>query len=59
MGATAWFYVAFAAVVVMIVATVWTAMVLEAGARPPARGRDAAIPGDEPGETHTPERKAA
>jgi hypothetical protein len=34
MGATAWFYVAFAAVVVMIVATVWAAMVLEAGARP-------------------------
>ena len=32
MGATAWFYVAFAAVVVMIVATVWGAMVLEAGA---------------------------
>ena len=59
MGAPVWFYVAFAAVVVMIVATVWAAMVLEAGGRPPARGQDAAMPGDEPGETHTPERRAA
>ncbi len=59
MGATAWFYVAFAAVVVMIVATVWGAMVLEAGAQPPRRGQDAATPGDEPAETHAPERRAA
>ena len=59
MGATAWFYVAFAAVVVMIVATVWGAMVLEAGAQQRGRGQDAATPGDEPGETHAPERRAA
>ena len=58
MDATAWFYVAFAAVVVMIVATVWGAMVL----RPARSRRDAggtATPGDEPGETHVPERRAA
>ena len=48
MGATAWFYVAFAAVVVMIVATVWGAMVLEAGARPPGREQDAATPAMSP-----------
>jgi len=59
MGATAWFYVAFAAVIVMIVATVWGAMVLEAGAQPPGRGQDAATSSDEPAETPTPERRAA
>jgi hypothetical protein len=59
MGATAWFYVAFAAVVVMIVATVWAAMVLQAGGQQPAGGQDAVAPGDEPGATHTPERRAA
>jgi len=59
LGATAWFYVAFAAVVVMIVATVWGAMVLEAGGQPPGRERDAATPSDEPGETPAPERRAA
>jgi hypothetical protein len=31
MGGTAWFLVAFGAVVVMILVTVWVAMVLEAG----------------------------
>jgi hypothetical protein len=59
MGTTAWFYVAFAAVIVMIVATVWGAMVLEAGAQPPGRGQDAATSSDEPTETHRPERRAA
>ena len=59
MGATAWFYVAFAAVVAMIVATVWAALVLEAGGQPPARGQDAAAPGDESAEVHAPERRAA
>jgi hypothetical protein len=42
MGQTAWFYAAFMAVVVMIVLTVWAAMVLEAGERPPGRAQDAA-----------------
>jgi hypothetical protein len=43
----------------MIVVTVWAAMVLEAGARPPGRAPEAAQPGDAPGEPKTPERKAA
>jgi hypothetical protein len=59
MGQTAWFYVAFMAVVVMIVLTVWAAMVLEAGEQPPGRAQDAATPGREPGETNAPERRAA
>ena len=59
MSGSAWFLIAFAAVVVMILATVWGAMVLEAGARPPGRAPEAAKPGDEPGEPKAPERKAA
>lgn len=59
MGHTAWFYVAFMAVIVMIVLTVWAALVFEAGERPPGRAQDAATPGHERGETTTPERRAA
>jgi hypothetical protein len=59
MGGTAWFYVAFMAVIVMIVLTVWAAMVLEAGNQPPGRGQEAAMAGDEPGKTNAPERRAA
>jgi hypothetical protein len=43
----------------MIVVTVWAAMVLEAGARPPGHAPEAAQPGDAPGEAKAPERKAA
>jgi hypothetical protein len=53
------FLIAFAAVGVMIVVTVWAAMVLEAGERPPGRAQDVATPGHEPGETNAPERRAA
>ena len=59
MGQTGWFYVAFMAVVVMIVLAVWAAMVLEAGERPAGRAPDAATQGHEPGETNAPERRAA
>ena len=59
MGGTAWFYVAFMAVVVMIVLTVWAAMVLEAGDQPPGRGQEAAKASDEPGETNAPQSRAA
>jgi hypothetical protein len=53
------FLIAFAAVGVMILVTIWAAMVLEAGARPPGRAPEAAQPGDAPGEPKAPERKAA
>jgi hypothetical protein len=53
------FLIAFAAVGVMILVTVWAAMVFEAGARPPGRALEAARPGDAPGEPKAPERKAA
>ena len=59
MSGSALFLIAFAAVVVMILVTVWAAMVLEAGARPPRRRQEDARPGDEPGELKAPERKAA
>jgi hypothetical protein len=59
MGATAWFLVAFGAVVVMILLTVWAALVLEAGAQPPGREQEAAEPGAERGEANAPERTAA
>jgi hypothetical protein len=59
MGQTVWFYVAFMAVVVMIVLTVWAALVLEAGEQPPGRGQEAARPRDVPGEAAAPEQKAA
>jgi len=59
MGATVWFLVAFGAVVVMILLTVWAAMVLEAGARAPGREQEAAQPVGEPGASKAPEQKAA
>ena len=59
MGATVWFLVAFGAVVVAILLTVWGALVLEAGGRAPEREREAARPGGEPDEAHTPEQRAA
>jgi hypothetical protein len=59
MSQTVWFYVAFMAVVVLIVLTVWAAMVLEAGERPPGRAQDAATPGHERGQATAPERRAA
>jgi hypothetical protein len=59
MSGSALFLIAFAAVGVMIVVTVWGAMVLEAGARPPRRAPEAARPGDEPREPRAPEREAA
>ena len=58
MGGTAWFLVAFGAVVVMILVTVWVAIVLEAGEQAPERRQEAAKPA-EPGEAHAPEQKAA
>jgi hypothetical protein len=59
MGATVWFLVAFGAVVVMILLTVWAALVLEAGGRAPGREQEAAQPAGEPGGANAPERKAA
>jgi hypothetical protein len=59
MGGTAWFLVAFGAVVVMILVTVWAAMVLEAGEQAPGRTQEAAKPAGEPGEAHAAEQKAA
>jgi hypothetical protein len=41
MSGSALFHIAFIAVVVMILLTVWAAMVLEAGARPPGRRPEA------------------
>jgi hypothetical protein len=55
MSDSALFYVAFFGVVVMILLTVWVAMVFEAGQHPPESNREAA----EPGEANAPERKAA
>jgi len=59
MSGSALLVVAFAAVGVMILVTVWGAMVLEAGARPPGHAPEAARPGDEPGEPKAAEREAA
>jgi hypothetical protein len=59
MGGTVWFLVAFAAVVVMILLTVWAALVLEAGGQAPGRTQEAAKPAGEPGEANAPEQKAA
>jgi hypothetical protein len=56
MGATVWFLVAFGAVIVMILLTVWAALVLEAGGRAPGRQQEAATPA---GEANAPEQKAA
>jgi len=43
MSGSALFHIAFIAVVVMILLTVWAAMVFEAGSRPP--GREPEAPG--------------
>jgi hypothetical protein len=59
MGVTVWFLVAFGAVVVLILLTVWAALVLEAGARAPGRTPEAARPAGEPGEADAPEQEAA
>jgi hypothetical protein len=59
MGGTVWFLVAFAAVVVMILLTVWAALVLEAGGQAPGRTQEAARAAREPGEANAPEQKAA
>jgi hypothetical protein len=59
MGGTVWFLVAFGAVVVMILLTVWAALVLEAGGQAPGRAQEAARPAGEPGEADAPERQAA
>jgi hypothetical protein len=58
-GATVWFLVAFGAVVVLILLTVWAALVLEAGGRAPGRTQEAARPAGEPGEAEAPEQRAA
>ncbi len=59
MSGTAWFHIAFGALVVVILLMVWVAMVLEAGPGPPVRQQETAGPGSEPGEMDAPERKAA
>jgi len=59
MGVTVWFLVAFGAVVVLILLTVWAALVLEAGGRAPGRMPEAARPAGEPGEADAPEQEAA
>ena len=59
MGATVWFLVAFGAVVVLILLTVWAALVLEAGGRTPGRTQEAASPAGEAGKAHAAEQKAA
>ena len=59
MDGSALFLIAFGAVVVMILVTVWTALVMEAGARPPGRQREDARPAGEPGEPEAPDRQAA
>ena len=59
MGATVWFLVAFGAVVVLILLTVWAALVLETGGRAPGRTQEAARPADEPDKANAPEQRAA
>jgi hypothetical protein len=59
MSGTAWFHIAFGALVVVILLTVWAALVLEAGPDAPAREQETAERGGEPGEMDAPERKAA
>jgi hypothetical protein len=59
MGGTVWFLVAFGAVVVMILLTVWAALVLEAGGQAPGRQQEAATSAGEPGEANTRQQKAA
>jgi hypothetical protein len=46
--------ISFMAVVVMILLTVWIALVLESGGDPPARNQQAGKPGDEPGQAAAP-----
>jgi hypothetical protein len=54
MSGSALFHVAFIAVAVMILLTVWGAMVLEAGQHPPGRGDGTAKAGDEPAGPNAP-----
>jgi hypothetical protein len=58
-GTTVWFLVAFGAVVVLILLTVWAALVLEAGGRTPGQTQEAARPVGEADEANTAEQKAA
>jgi hypothetical protein len=58
-GATVWFLVAFGAVVILILLTVWAALVLEAGGRTPGHAQEAARAAGEPGEANAAEQKAA
>lgn len=50
MSGSTLFYIAFAAVVVMLVLLVFVALGFEAGGDPPAPGPEAAEPADDPGE---------
>ena len=59
MGATVWFLVAFGAVVVLILLTVWAALVLEAGGRTAGHTQEAARAAGEADEANTAEQKAA
>ena len=59
MGVTVWFLVAFGAVVVLILLTVWAVLVLEAGGRTPGRTQEAARPVGEAEEANAAEQKAA
>ena len=59
MGVTVWFLVAFGAVVVLILLTVWAALVLEAGGRTPGSTQEAASPAGEADEANAAEQKAA
>jgi len=59
MGGTVWFVVAFGAVVVMILLTVWAALVLEAGEQAPGRKQEEAGPAGNPGRPITREQKPA
>ena len=54
MDGSALFLITFGAVVVMILVTVWAALVMEAGARPPGRQQEDARPAGEPGEPEAP-----
>ena len=51
--------ISFTALVVMILLTVWIALVFESGGHPPARKQEAAKLDDEPGQATGPERGAA
>ena len=51
--------ITFMAVVAAILLTVWVVLMLESGDHPPARERQAAKLGDEPGDATALEREAA